>query len=63
MTRFQFNILFSIAALGVPAIPIASAFGVEIDAAALAGYGACVTYVLTQRGAWTKPDKEEEKKP
>lgn len=56
MKSWQFNILFGIAALGAVFLLFAPLLGVDLKSnqLGLTGYGAILTYVLTQRGAWTK---------
>lgn len=61
MRKWQFDVLFAIAAAGVVFLPFAHSLGIQVDAAALPGFGAILTYVLTQRTQWTA--KEEPQTP
>jgi hypothetical protein len=66
---WQFNVLFGIAAAGSVFLLFAKNLGIELDPTALTGFGAILTYVLTQH--WTgggngkngNGKKDEEKKP
>lgn len=53
MRRWQFDVLFGIAAGGAVFLIFAQKLGIELSPTALTGYGAILTYVLTQRGSWT----------
>ncbi len=56
MRRWQFDILFAVFVLGAVFLLFAGTFGLSVEPTALTGYGALTTYVLTQRGQWTKND-------
>lgn len=43
-----------IAAAGSVFLLFSKRLGIEVDPTALTGFGAILTYVLTQRGQWTK---------
>lgn len=66
MRPWQFNIMFTVAIAGAVFLLLAPAFGIDATAnpTALTGYGAILTYVLTQRASWThdKKDDEDDKK-
>jgi hypothetical protein len=60
---WQFNVLFSIAALGAVFLLVGPALGIDIQATptTLSGYGAILAYVLGHRSFFLKRDKEESK--
>lgn len=55
---WQFDVMFVVMIVGAIALMLAKPLGFSIDPAALTGYGAITTYVLTQRASWTKDKKE-----
>jgi hypothetical protein len=57
--RWQFDVLFGIAAGGAIFLIFAQKLGIELSPTALTGYGAILTYVLTQRNSWVTKDKDE----
>lgn len=48
--------MFVLMVLGAVFLLLAPTLGFKLDPTALTGYGAIVTYVLTQRGTWTKDE-------
>jgi hypothetical protein len=63
VSKWQFDILFGVMVLGALFLMLAKPFGFSVDPTALTGYGAITTYVLTQRGSWTKKTKGPPKEP
>lgn len=67
MRRWQFDVLFAIAALGAVFLLLAPVFHLDISVTsnptALTGYTAILAYVLTQRGSWTDKKKPPEVEP
>lgn len=59
MRRWQFDVLWGIAAVGLIFFPVAGNFGIEIDREALPFYASVLAFVLTQRKEWTKDPKDK----
>lgn len=62
MSKWQYDALFVVMVVGAIFLLFAKTLGFEIEPTALTGYGALTTYVLTQRGTWTKADTAAKKK-
>jgi hypothetical protein len=54
VTKWQFDVLFVVMVAGAILLMLAKPLGFTVEPTALTGYGAITTYVLTQRGSWTK---------
>lgn len=61
MKEWQFDVLFFVALIGAIFLPFTPAFHIQVSAPGLAGYGAILTFVLTQREKWTSNDKDRGK--
>lgn len=66
LSKWQFNVLFIVGIVGLLALLFGPEFGLKIgeNPTAVAGVGAIVTYILTQKQALIKHDdeKKDEKK-
>jgi hypothetical protein len=61
LEKWQFNVLFFVGVGGVLILLLGPSVGLEVgdNPTAIAGLGAILTYVLTQRGKFTKPIDEK----
>lgn len=61
LKEWQFNVLFFVGVGGAVLLVIGPELGLRIGSnpSAVTGLGAILTYVLTQRGALTKRNREE----
>lgn len=63
MKDWQFDVLFWVAVGGAVFLLVAPEIGFDksLNPTALTGFGAILTYVLTQRGNWTGKKREDNK--
>ncbi len=56
LKEWQFNILFFVGVGGAVFLLVGPEFGLNVadNPTALAGVGSILTYILTQKGSWTK---------
>lgn len=64
MEKWQFNVLFFVGVLGAVVLFVGPELGLDSakNPGAFTGVGAILTYVLTKKDEWTKPDKTKDKK-
>jgi hypothetical protein len=62
MKEWQFDILFFFALGGAIFLMATPMYGIEVSPTGLTGYGAILTFVLTQRRNWTKDEKDKHNK-
>jgi hypothetical protein len=53
MKEWQFDVLFFFALGGALFLLVSPIYGIEVTPTGLTGYGAILTFVLTQRKNWT----------
>lgn len=71
MKEWQFDVLFFFAVIGAVFLMLTPVFHLDISPTALTGYGAILTFVLTQKKNWvdstkgkhTKDEEEDERDP
>lgn len=61
MKEWQFDVLFFVALIGAIFLPFTPAFHIQISPAGMTGYGAILTFVLTQKGKWFEKDNDKGK--
>lgn len=64
MEKWQFNVLFFVGVLGAVVLFLGPEVGLNAakNPGAFTGVGAILTYVLTKKDDWTKPDNTKQKK-
>jgi hypothetical protein len=62
MKEWQFDVLFFVAVIGAVFLMVTPVLHFDVSPASLTGYGAILTFVLTQRKNITKSSKPEDDK-
>lgn len=65
LNQWQFNVLFFVGVGGAVLLLLGPELGLDLDTNpnAVMGVGAILTYVLTQRKAWSKSDEKKDEPP